>query len=388
MESGNLFFPLFSFHKIDLDRILRYNRIISPAAGDCRRGREAVLETREKIITFGEIMLRLSTPDYATIDQTHSFLVNYGGGEANVAIALSHMGHQTCFLTKLPPNLLGDGAIAHLRSHGVDTQYIARGATTIGIYFLETGFGGRPSKVIYNRRHSAITRIELREFHWKKIFKNAAWFHVSGITLALGERVREVALRAVKEAKAAGATVSFDFNYRSTLWTVEEAREIYKEFIQYADVVFGNDWDANTLLEIPFDESTDLSSVAAKRRDVLCKMIEKYHLQYVFCTDRVVYSATENSLAGNYFTMREGKLISGRTAPVRFNIYDRIGGGDAFASGVIHGLLKNYDDPDYAVSYGLNTSVLKHTIYGDAFTLSCADIEAFMNSNGNAEVKR
>ncbi len=333
-------------------------------------------------------MLRLSTPDYATIDQTHSFLVNYGGGEANVAIALSHMGHQTCFLSKLPPNLLGDGAIAHLRSHGVDTRHIVRGSTTIGIYFLETGFGGRPSKVIYNRRHSAITRVEQSEFRWKEIFRDAAWFHVSGITLALGERVREVALRAVREAKEAGAIVSLDFNYRSTLWTVEEARASYKQFIPYADVVFGNDWDASTLLEIPFDADTDLSSVAAKRQDVLKKMIEKYALQYVFCTDRVVYSATENSLAGNYFTMRDGRFVSGATAPVRFNIYDRIGGGDAFASGVIHGLLKNYADPDYAVEYGLNTSVLKHTIYGDAFTLSCADIEAFMHSNGDAEVKR
>ena len=346
------------------------------------------MEAREKIITFGEIMLRLSTPDYATIDQTHSFLVNYGGGEANVAIALSHMGHQTCFLTKLPPNLLGDSAVAHLRAHGVDTKYIARGSTTIGIYFLETGFGGRPSKVIYNRRHSAITRVEIGDFQWKEIFRGAAWFHVSGITLALGEKVRQAALRAVREAKAAGATVSFDFNYRSTLWTVEETRPVYKEFIRYADVVFGNDWDANTLLEIPFDGDTDLSSVAQRRRDVLCKMIERYGLQYVFCTDRVVYSATENSLAGNYFTLRDGKFLTGATAPVRFNIYDRIGGGDAFASGVIHGHLKNYQDPAYAVLYGLNTSVLKHTIYGDAFTLSCADIEAFMSSNGNAEVKR
>ncbi len=333
-------------------------------------------------------MLRLSTPDYATIDQTHSFLVNYGGGEANVAIALSHMGHKTCFLTKLPPNQLGDSAVAHLRSHGVNTDHIARGATTIGIYFLETGFGGRPSKVIYNRRHSAFTRVEIGEFAWKEIFKDAAWFHVSGITLALGERVRAVALRAVKEAKAAGATVSFDFNYRSTLWPIEEARPIYREFVQYADVVFGNDWDANTLLEIPFDAGTDLSDVSSGRRDVLRKMIEQYKLQYVFCTDRVVYSATENSLAGNYFAIRGGKFLSGATAPIRFNIYDRIGGGDAFASGVIHGLLKDYDDPDGAVLYGLNTSVLKHTLYGDAFTLSCADIEAFMQSNGNAEVKR
>lgn len=139
----------------------------------------------EKILTFGEIMLRLSTPDYSTINQTHSFMVNYGGGEANVAVALSHMGHQTAFISKLPPNQLGDGAVTHLRSHGVNTQYVVRGSSTIGIYFLETGFGGRPSKVIYNRKHSAITRIQEDEFDWKEIFSDATWFHLSGITLAL-----------------------------------------------------------------------------------------------------------------------------------------------------------------------------------------------------------
>lgn len=342
----------------------------------------------EKIVTFGELMLRLSTPDYATIDQTQSFLVNYGGGEANVAIALSHMGHKTYFMSKLPPNQLGDSAVAHLRFHGVNTDVIARGSTTIGIYFLETGFGGRPSKVLYNRKHSAITRVELKEFCWKKIFKDVTWFHLSGITLALGDSVRKVALRAVREAKAAGAKISFDFNYRSTLWSTEEARPVYREFVQYADVVFGNDWDAHVLLEIPFDEGAEKASVAERRKNVLTKMMSLYSLKYVFCTDRVVYSATENSLAGNYFTMKDGALVFGETKPIRFNIYDRIGGGDAFASGVIHGLLKNYEDPEYAVRYGLNTSVLKHTIYGDAFTLSCEDIEAFMRSNGNAEVKR
>lgn len=205
----------------------------------------------EKILTFGEIMLRLSTPDYSTINQTHSFMVNYGGGEANVAVALSHMGHQTYFISKLPPNQLGDGAITHLLSHGVNTQYVVRGSSTIGIYFLETGFGGRPSKVIYNRKHSAITRIQQEEFNWEEIFSDATWFHLSGITLALGERVRKVALRACKEAKKYGVPVSFDFNYRSKLWTVEEARPVYKQFMNYVDIVFASFYDANTILEIP-----------------------------------------------------------------------------------------------------------------------------------------
>ena len=347
---------------------------------------EVVME--EKILTFGEIMLRLSTPDYATINQTQSFLVNYGGGEANVAVALAHMGHKTYFMSKLPPNQLGDGAITHLHSHGVNTDYVVRGSTTIGIYFLETGFGGRPSKVIYNRKHSAITRIEENEFDWEEIFGNATWFHLSGITLALGERVRKVALRAVKEAKKHNVPVSFDFNYRSKLWTVEEARPVYKQFMDYVNIVFASFYDANTILEIPLDEGLEDKTLSEKRRNVFPKMIKKYGLHYIFGTDRVVYTATDNSLAGYYFKLSGDELSWELTEPIRFNIYDRIGGGDAFASGVIHGLLKDYNNPGYAVRYGLNTSVLKHTIYGDASTMSCEDIETFMAANGSAEVVR
>lgn len=342
----------------------------------------------EKIITLGEIMLRLSTPDYSTINQTHSFMVNYGGGEANVAVALSHMGHKTYFISKLPPNQLGDGAITHLLSHGVNTDFVARGSSTIGIYFLETGFGGRPSKVIYNRKHSAITRIQEEEFDWKAIFEGATWFHLSGITLALGDRVRKFALRACKEAKNYGVPVSFDFNYRSKLWSIEEARPVYKRFMSYVNVVFASFYDANTILQIPLDSDFTGTTLSEKRRNVFPKMIEKYNLRYIFGTDRVVYSATENSLAGYYFELKDQELSCHLTEPIRFNIYDRIGGGDAFASGVIHGLLKDFSNPNYAVHYGLNTSVLKHTIYGDASVLSCEDIENFMAANGSAEVVR
>ncbi len=341
-----------------------------------------------KIITFGEVMLRLSTPDYNTINQTHSFVVNYGGGEANVAVALSHMGHNTYFMSKLPPNQLGDGAISHLLANGVDTRYVVRGSTTIGIYFLETGFGGRPSKVIYNRKHSAITRIREDEFDWEDVFADATWFHLSGITLALGEKVRKVALRACIEAKKHNVPISFDFNYRSKLWTVEEARPVYKEFMEYIDVAFASYYDANTILEIQLDDDFKGTTLSEKRRNVFPKMVTKYNLSYIFGTDRVVFSASENSLAGYYFRLLNDELSWELTDPIRFNIHDRIGGGDAFASGVIHGLLKDFNNPKYAVRYGLNTSVLKHTIQGDAFLLSCEDVENFMVANGNAEVVR
>ena len=228
----------------------------------------------------------------------------------------------------------------------------------------------------------------MTEFDWEEIFTGATWFHLSGITLALGPKVRQVALRAVKEAKKHNVPVSFDFNYRSKLWTVEEARPVYKQFMNYVNVVFASFYDANTILEIPLDDDFTGTTLSEKRRNVFPKMIKKYHLNYIFGTDRVVYSATENSLAGYYFKLENGELSWELTDPIRFMIYDRIGGGDAFASGVIHGLLKDYKNPDYAVRYGLNTSVLKHTIYGDASTMSCEDIENFMAANGSAEVVR
>lgn len=338
----------------------------------------------EKIITFGEIMLRLSTPDNYTINQTNSYIANYGGGEANVAVALSHMGHKTYFMTKLPPNQLGDGAIAHLRSHGVNTDYIVRGSTTLGIYFLETGFGGRPSKVIYNRKHSAITRIQSDEFDLDEVFKGCTWFHISGISLALNDRVKKFGIECAKYCKEHGIKVSFDFNYRAKLWTIEEAIPAYREIINYVDIAFGSFFDVNTLIGIPLDEGLEDAPMHEKRLNVIPKLIKKYGLKYMFGTDRVVHSATENSLTGYVYSEDN----SFRTDLVRFMIYDRIGGGDAFASGVIHGLIKNYEDPEYAVRFGLYTDVLKHTIYGDACVLSVEEIEAFMNANGTAEVQR
>ncbi len=337
---------------------------------------------KDKIVTFGEIMLRLTPPDYNKIDQANSFHANYGGGEANVAVSLSHFGHKTCFLSKLPPNILGDGAIQHLRSHGVDTSYVVRGSTTLGIYFLETGFGGRPSKVIYNRKHSAITRVDAKEFDFDEIFKDAKWFHVSGISLALGQRVRNVVMEALKYCKKYDVTVSFDFNYRAKLWTVEESRDAYKAVMPYVDVLFASYFDCNTILEIPAEEN--ITDFKIKRAKVFRQTIKNYDVKYVFGTDRTIYTATENSLAGYCIAADLEKY----TDPIRFNIYDRIGGGDAFASGVIHGLIKDFNNPCYALEFGLVTSVLKHTIYGDVCILNEDDITDYMRSNGRQGVDR
>lgn len=337
---------------------------------------------KEKIVTFGEIMLRLTPPEYSKINQAVSFNANYGGGEANVAVSLSHLGHNTTFLTKLPPLELGDSAIQHLRSHGVDTSYIVRGSTTLGIYFLETGFGGRPSKVIYNRKHSAITRVRPEEFDMDEIFKDATWFHVSGISLALGENVRNTVLACLEACKKYNVKVSFDFNYRAKLWTIDEAKPWYKKVMPYVDVVFASYFDANTILG--FEPDAGLDDEVSRCHNVFQQVIEKYNVKYVFGTKRLIHTANENSLSAYYFT----NVLKHHTENIRFNIYDRIGGGDAFASGVIHGLLKNYDDPEYACRFGLVTSVLKHTIYGDVCILSEQDILDYIRTSGIQSVDR
>lgn len=339
---------------------------------------------KDKIVAFGEIMLRLTPPDYTTIAQARNFVANYGGGEANVLVSLSHLGHKTKFLTKLPDNQLGDSAVKHLKSHGVDCDCVIRGGTNLGMYFVETGFGGRPSKVIYNRKYSSVTTIEPEEVDFDKVFSDARWFHLSGITLALGEHVRELAYKCLEYCKKYNVTVSFDFNYRSKLWnSIEEAKPYFKKVIPYVKVLFANHFDIEQILEITLDN--DIEDMVIKKVELSKKLLSMTDVDYVFGTDRVVHTATDNSLS-SYCVTRDGECKS--VGPKRFSIYDRIGAGDAFASGVIHGLLKNYDGIDYALEFGLSTSILEHTLYGDVSTLSEKEVEEFIKTSGNAAIQR
>lgn len=339
---------------------------------------------KNKILAFGEIMLRLTPPDYTTISQAINFLANYGGCEANVLVSLSHLGHKTEFLTKLPDNQLGDSAIRHLNSHGVNTDHVVRGSSNIGMYFVETGFGGRPSKVLYNRKHSSVTRISTKEIDFDDLFKDVKWFHLSGITLALGDKVRKVAYKCLEHCKKNGITVSFDFNFRSKLWdSIEEARPYFKQVVPYVNVIFANQFDLGEILEIELDDN--VNDLTEKRLALSKKLISQSNVEYVFGTDRVVHTATDNSLS-SYCICKDGSYK--QEDPIRFSIYDRIGGGDAFASGVIHGLLKDFNNPEYALKFGLATSVLEHTLYGDVSTLSESEVEEFIETNGNAAIQR
>ena len=336
---------------------------------------------KNRIVTFGEIMLRLTPPDYNTIEGARSFLANYGGGEANVAISLSKFGHKAYFVSRLPKNQLGDAAIKHLKGYNVNTDFVDRGGTNIGIYFLEPGFGGRPSKVLYNRKYAAITSIYSDKFEFDEIFKSTKWFHFSGITLALAENVRSVLFDMLEAAKKHDVQISFDCNYRATLWSIEEAAPFYQKVAPYVDIFFASSYDAEKLFGVP----RRLELPAEEQDEALLKdLLASSGAQKIFGTKREIFSATENALSS--YCIQTNKTYY--TAPIRFNIYDRIGAGDAFAAGVIHGLLKTKkEDPLFALNFGLSSSVLKHTIWGDAFNLSEQDVLNYMNNKDGRVIR-
>lgn len=330
----------------------------------------------DKIVSLGEIMLRLTPPDYTRIEHANSYLANYGGGEANVIVSLSHLGHNCHFITRLPPNQLGDGAVEHLLAHGVKTDYIVRGSSIMGIYFLESGFGGRPGRVIYNRKHSAFTRITASELDLDEIFHDATWFHISGITLALGDKAKNVALECLKYCKKYNVKVSFDFNYRATLWSVEDARKVYPLVMPYVNVVFASPYDFREILQIGKDLGDD---------DLMRLAIKTYNLDWIFGKTRKIFSSTENAMRAYVYCANGGYYA---TEEYTFQIFDRIGAGDAFASGVIHGLISRPKDSKFAANFGIVNSILKQTIFGDVSTFGEEEILEYMETQGKAEVKR
>src|SRR6266513_1887827 len=247
----------------------------------------------KKVVTLGEIMLRLSTPDFKRFVQSDTFDVTYGGGEANVAAALCNYGLNGTFVTKVPDNAFGQSAINHLRRYGVDTQYITRGGDRLGIYFLETGASMRASQVIYDRAGAAISEVELNEFDFDKILDGAAWFHTTGITPALSDKAASLAEAALKAAKAKGITTSIDLNYRKKLWSKEKAREVMTKLCKYVDVCIGNEEDADTTLGFK-SKGTDITKGELNLegyKDVFRQMKEKFNFKYIASTLRESYSA-------------------------------------------------------------------------------------------------
>ncbi|WP_422486135.1 PfkB family carbohydrate kinase [Gudongella sp. DL1XJH-153] len=339
----------------------------------------------KKVVTLGEIMLRLSAPGFKRFVQSESFDVVYGGGEANVAVSLANYGYDSYFVTKVPNQEIGQSALNHLRRFGVKTEYIQKGGDRLGIYFLETGVSMRPSKVIYDRSHSSISEADAEEFDFDEIFKDADWFHFSGITPALGEKAAHLTDEALKAAKKHGVTVSVDLNYRKKLWTPEQAQKTMTNLMQYVDVCIGNEEDAELVLGFR-PGNTDVTKGELELsgyENMFKQMMERFSFKYVVSSLRESYSASDNGWSGCIYDGNE--FYQSRKYDVR--IVDRVGGGDSFASGLIHGLLSGYNYKD-ALEFGVAASALKHTIPGDFNMVTIAEVEKLLKGDASGRVQR
>jgi 2-dehydro-3-deoxygluconokinase len=340
---------------------------------------------RSGVVTFGEIMLRLSPPPGARFKQASSFDVTYGGAEANVAASLAQMGLPSRFVTALPENDLGEAALAKLRSVGVDTSAILRQGDRIGIYFLEHGASQRPSRVIYDRAASAISRVQPGEIDWEAVFADACWFHWTGITPALSEEAAELTREAVRAAKSMGLTVSTDLNYRSKLWSKEWAREVMTSLVEQVDVVVGNEEDAADVFGIRAGR-TDVDRGTldfGAYEDVASQLVARFDLQMAAITLRESHSASENSWSACLHT---GEAFL-RSRSYRIKLVDRVGGGDAFTAGLIYGILsgKNHQN---ALEFGVAASCLKQTITGDFNMVSVSEVESLAAGSAAGRIKR
>lgn len=337
-----------------------------------------------KVVTFGEIMLRLAPEGYTRFLQTDKYLATYGGGEANVAVSLANFGEDASYVTKLPDNEIGQGAINSLRALGVDTTKIVRGGDRVGIYFLEKGASQRPSKVIYDRAGSAIAKASLSDFDWEDIFKGADWFHFTGITPALSPKMVEVTLEACKKAKEMGVTISCDLNYRKKLWTKKEAELAMTPIVKYVDVLIANEEDANDVFGITAGNDVTKGEVEkdAYKKVATALMAKFDNLKYVAITLRGSISANDNRWSGmltdgNEFWFAKEYLI---------HIVDRVGGGDSFGAGLIYGL--NHFEPARALEFAVAASCLKHTIEGDYNYSTVEEVLKLADGDGSGRVVR
>ena len=325
----------------------------------------------KRIVTFGEIMLRLAPEGYLRFFQNDTMQATFGGGEANVAVSLANYGMDASFVTKLPAHAIGQGAVNSLRGLGVDTKDIVRGGDRVGIYFLEKGASQRGSVCIYDRAHSAIQEAKREDFDWDKIFDSADWFHFTGITPALGANLVEICIDACKAAKAKGVKISCDLNYRGKLWTRAEAREAMTKLCEYVDVCISNEEDAKDVFGIEA-ENTDIYGGKLDKegyKSVAKQLMDTFNFEKVAITLRSSISANDNDWAGmlydgeNYCFSKEYHL----------HIVDRVGGGDSFGGGLIYSLLSGKDSQS-AIEFAVAASALKHSIEGDYNRVTVAEV--------------
>ncbi|MBO5328758.1 MAG: sugar kinase [Clostridia bacterium] len=342
----------------------------------------------KKIVTMGEIMLRLSTPNNEKFIQADEFDVNYGGGEANVAVSCANYGHNAEFVTAVPNNEIGECAIAALRKYGVETKHIAKCGERLGIYFLETGSSMRPSKVVYDRAHSSITTATAADFDFDAIFEGADWFHFTGITPAVSDAAAVLTEEALKAAKKHGVTVSVDLNFRKKLWSSEKAQKVMTGLMKYVDVCIGNEEDAELVLGFK-PGKTDVASgelELAGYKSIFEQMVAKFGFKYAISSLRVSRSASDNGWSACIYEAESKTFYHSKSYNIH-PIVDRVGGGDSFAGGVICGFLDGKDFKT-ALEFGVAASALKHTIPGDFNLVSRKEVEALAGGDGSGRVQR
>lgn len=340
-----------------------------------------------KIVTFGEIMLRLSPQGTKRLFQGPLFESTFCGAEANVAVALSEFGKDAGFVTRLPDNEPGKAVIAELRRHGVDTSGIVFGGERLGILFAEKGASQRPSRIVYDRKHSSVAEASSSDFDWDSIFAGADWFHITGITPALSESLEKIALEAVKAAKRLGLTVSCDLNFRSKLWSSEKAGAVMPSIMEYTDVCIGNEEDAEKVFGIK-SGSTDSDTGKLDKEgyfDTARQMAKKFGLKYVAFSQRASISADENDWSGLLYSSDEDKLYS--SEQYRIRLVDRIGGGDAFAAGLIYGLHSGFT-PQKTIEFAAASGCLNQTIEGDFCLMDADEVLALAEGDKFGRIKR
>jgi 2-dehydro-3-deoxygluconokinase len=366
---------------------------------------EKDLEDFMKIVTFGEIMLRLAPPSFQRFTQAHSFEAVYGGGEANVAVSLANYGEEVEYVTRLPKNELGDGCLMSLRGYGIHTDHIARGGDRLGIYFLETGAAQRGSKVIYDRANSSFATIQTGMIDWKKVFEGADWFHWTGITPAVSQGAAEACREAIQIAREMDILVSTDLNYRAKLWKWgKSAGDVMTELVSMCDLALGNEEDAEKIFGIKVPEANVIEGkVEANNYLFVCEELARKFpsLKTISITLRGSLSASHNTWSGVLWTRpakaqgssgEPGRRESGKfySAPI-YNILpivDRVGGGDAFMAGLIYGLRKYKDDLQKALNFATAAACLKHSILGDFNAVSVSEVEALMAGDASGRVSR
>lgn len=338
-----------------------------------------------RVITFGEIMMRLNPEGYLRFVQADKFEATYAGGEANVAVSLANYGQDAAFVTKVPSHEIGQAAVNELRRYGVDTSLIVRGGDRLGIYFAEKGASQRPSKVIYDRAGSAISQASTADFDWEKIFAGADWFHFTGITPALGGELPEICLNACQAAKKLGVKISCDLNYRKKLWTREEAGRVMAGLMPYVNVCIANEEDAKDVFGIAA-EDTDLNTGKLSREgyiSVARQLTERFGFEKVAITLRGSISASDNNWAGMLYSGGEAFF----STTYHMHIVDRVGGGDSFGGALIHSLLSGWDSQK-AIDFAVAASCLKHSVEHDFNMVSVSEVLSLAGGNTSGRVQR